>query len=242
MPIVNRIAEFHPEMTAWRQDLHAHPETAFEEVRTSGIVAGKLAEFGCDEVRHRHRQDRRGRRDPAARAATAGPSACAPTWMRCRSWKQTGLPLCLDRAGRRCMPAAMTATPPCCWAPRKYLAETRNFDGTVYFIFQPAEEAGGGGKVMVEEGLFERFPMERVFGMHNWPGVPVGTLPVARARSWRRRPISSVTITGKGAHGAHAASRHRPDRDRGASIVTALQSVVARNVDPVDSRRHHHRP
>ena len=96
----------------------------------------------------------------------------------------------------------------------KYLAETRNFDGTVYVIFQPAEENLAGGDIMVKEGLFERCPMEMVFGMHNWPQMPAGTF------AWRNGPIMAavanieITITGKGAHGAHAAFRHRSDRDR----------------------------
>src|SRR5918994_1442000 len=115
MPIINRIAEFHAEMTAWRQDFHAHPELGFEETRTSALVAERLRAFGCD--------------DHPTMGLGAG----------------------------------------------KYLAETRNFDGTVYVIFRPAEENLAGGEAMVKEGLFERFPMERVFGMHNWPQAPAGS-------------------------------------------------------------------
>ncbi len=116
----------------------------------------------------------------------------------------------------------------------KYLAETRNFDGTVYVIFQPAEENFGGGEVMVKEGLFERFPMERVFGLHNWPSIPAGIF------AWREGPVMAavanleVTITGKGAHGAMPHNGNDPIVIA-AAMVQALQSIVARNVEPVDA-------
>jgi hippurate hydrolase len=233
MPILNRIADFHAEMTAWRRDFHAHPETAFEEVRTSGIVAGKLREFGCDEVVTgiagtgvvgviHGSQGGNGRAIGLRADMDALPILEA-----------TGLPYASTVPGKMHACGHDGHTTMLLGAAR-YLAETRNFAGTVYVIFQPAEEAGGGGNVMVQEGLFDRFPMERVFGMHNWPGAPEGTF------LWREGPIMAATaniratITGKGAHGAMPHQGNDPIVIA-STIVTALQSVVARNVEPVEA-------
>jgi amidohydrolase len=231
MPILNRIADFHAEMTAWRRDFHAHPETAFEEVRTSGIVAAKLREFGCDEVVTGIAGTGvvgviRGRAGGKAVGLRADMDALPIQ-------EQTGLPHASTVPGKMhaCGHDGHTTM---LLGAAKYLAETRNFDGTVYLIFQPAEEAGGGGNVMVREGLFDRFPMERVFGMHNWPGAPEGSF------LWRDGPIMAataqieVTVTGKGAHGAMPHQGNDPVVVA-AQIVTALQSIVARNVEPVES-------
>ncbi|MCO6415728.1 M20 family metallopeptidase [Siccirubricoccus sp. KC 17139] len=232
MPVLNRIAEFHPEMTAWRQDFHAHPETAFEEVRTSRIVAEKLREFGVDQVV----------------TGIAGTGVVGIVRGQGNSGRAIGL-----RADMDALPILeQTGVPHASTVPgkmhacghdghttmllgaAKYLAETRNFDGTVYLIFQPAEESGGGGNVMVQEKLFERFPMERVFGMHNWPGAPEGQF------LWKVGPVMAATaqievvIEGKGAHGAMPHQGNDPVVIA-AQLVTALQSVVARNVEPVES-------
>jgi hippurate hydrolase len=115
----------------------------------------------------------------------------------------------------------------------RYLAETRNFDGTVYFIFQPAEEMKGGGKVMVEEGLFERFPAEQVFGMHNWPRLPVGHFAMRPGPVMAAADRIAIRLTGRGGHGAMP--HHACDPVvAGAQIVSALQTIVARNADPID--------
>ncbi|MBL6456871.1 amidohydrolase [Belnapia sp. T6] len=232
MPILNRIADFHPEMTAWRQDLHAHPETAFEEVRTSAIVAEKLREFGCDEVITGIAKTGvvgviRGQGGSGRAIGLRADIDALPIQ------EQTGLPHASTVPGKMhaCGHDGHTAM---LLGAAKYLAETRNFAGTVYVIFQPAEEAGGGGNVMVKEGLFERFPMERVFGMHNWPGAPEGSF------WWREGPIMAataqleVTISGKGAHGAMPHQGNDPIVVA-AQMVTALQSIVARNVEPAES-------
>jgi len=232
MPIINRIADFHPDMTAWRQDFHAHPELAFEEVRTSGVVAEKLREFGCDEVVTGiaktgvvgviHGRTRTGRAIGLRADMDALPIL-----------EETGLPHASKTPGTMHACGHDGHTTMLLGAAR-YLAETRNFDGTVYVIFQPAEENFGGGDVMVKEGLFDRFPMERVFGLHNWPGAPEGTF------YWRVGPIMAavanleVTITGRGAHGAMPHQGVDPIVIA-AAIVQALQSVVARNVEPVDA-------
>ncbi|WP_458097248.1 M20 aminoacylase family protein [Roseomonas sp. WA12] len=230
MPIINRIAEFHDDMTAWRRDFHQHPELNFQEVRTSRIVAEKLREFGCDEVIT-------GIATTGVVGVIRGKGQGGAIGLRA---DMDALPI-LEESG---VPHAST-TPGVMHAcghdghttmllgAARYLAETRNFSGTAYMIFQPAEEMGGGGEVMVQEGLFTRFPMDRVFGLHNWPGAPEGTF------LWRVGPVMAavadirITITGKGAHGAMPHQGVDPIVIA-AQIVTALQSVVARNVEPVE--------
>ena len=233
MPIINRIAEFHPEMTEWRQDFHMHPELGFEEHRTSGIVAEKLREFGCDEV-------------------VTGIAKTGVVGVIHGSGGKTGRAIGL-RADMDALPIEeATGLPHASTIPgkmhacghdghttmllgaAKYLAETRNFDGTVYVVFQPAEENLAGGGVMVKEGLFDRFPMERIFGLHNWPNMPEGQFV------WREGPVMAavanleVTITGKGAHGAMPFQGNDPIVIA-AAIVQALQSIVARNLDAADA-------
>ena len=232
MPVNNRIADFHAEMTAWRRDFHEHPELAFEEVRTSRIVAEKLREFGCDEVVT-------GIAKTGVVGVIRGNNAASGRAIGLRAdmdalpiLEDTGLPYASKTPGKMhaCGHDGHTTM---LLGAAKYLAETRNFDGTVYVIFQPAEENFGGGEVMVKEGLFERFPMERVFGLHNWPGLPAGTF------AWREGPVMAavanleVTITGKGAHGAMPHNGTDPIVVA-AAIVQALQSIVARNVEPVE--------
>ncbi|MBX6745553.1 MAG: M20 aminoacylase family protein [Acetobacteraceae bacterium] len=232
MPVINRIAEFHPEMTAWRRDFHQHPELGFEENRTSGIIAAKLREFGCDEVVTGIAKTGvvgviRGQGGGDRAIGLRADIDALPIL------EETGLPYASQNPGRMhaCGHDGHTAM---LLGAAKYLAETRNFSGTVHVIFQPAEEMLGGGRVMVEEGLFERFPMERVFGMHNWPGAPEGTF------MWREGPIMAAVgnleaeITGKGAHGAMPHQGNDPVVIA-SHIVTALQSIVARNVEPVEA-------
>ncbi len=235
MPIINRIAEFHDDMTAWRRDLHAHPELSLEEVRTSAVVQAKLRQFGVDEIitglaktgvvgviRGNGPASRAGGRAIGLRAdMDALPIE-----------EQTGLPYASRTQGvmHACGHDGHTTM---LLGAARYLAETRNFDGTVYVIFQPAEENLGGGEIMVRDGLFERCPMERVFGLHNWPSFPAGTF------LWRDGPIMAavanieITLTGKGAHAAH------PDRGIdpivvASQIVTALQSIVSRSIEPTE--------
>ncbi len=233
MPVHNRIADFHAEMTAWRRDFHEHPELAFEEVRTSRVVAEKLREFGCDEVIT-------GIAKTGVVGVIRGNNAASGRAIGLRAdmdalpiLEETGAPYASKTPGKMhaCGHDGHTTM---LLGAAKYLAETRNFDGTVYVIFQPAEENFGGGEVMVKEGLFERFPMERVFGLHNWPSIPAGIFV------WREGPVMAavanleVTITGKGAHGAMPHNGNDPIVIA-AAMVQALQSIVARNVEPVDA-------
>ena len=225
MPIINRIAEYHDEMTAWRRDIHMHPEIGFEETRTAALVASKLREFGVDEVVT-------GIAKTGVVGVIKGQGASGKAiGLRADMdalpmQEETGLPYA-SRTPNMMHACGHDGHTTMLLGAAKYLAETRNFDGTVYVIFQPAEESLGGGRAMVEEKLFERFPMQRVFGMHNWPGAPEGEF------WWREGPVMAavanldVTITGTGAHGALPHTGNDPIVIA-AQIVTALQSIVAR--------------
>jgi amidohydrolase len=232
MPIINRIADFHDDMTAWRRDIHAHPELGLQEHRTSALVAEKLREFGVDEVVTGIAQTGvvgviHGRSDGGRAIGLRADMDALPIL------EETGLPYASQTPGlmHACGHDGHTTM---LLGAARYLAETRNFDGTVYVIFQPAEENAGGGQLMVREGLFQRFPMQQVFGMHNWPTLPAGTF------AWRNGPMMAatgtieITITGKGAHGARPNAGIDPILVA-AHIVTALQSIVARNMEPTEA-------
>jgi len=230
MPVINRIAEYQAEMEAWRHDLHEHPELALQEVRTSRVVQEKLREFGVDEIITGLARTGvvgviKGRGEGGAVGLRADMDALP-------IHEETGLPYASKNHGvmHACGHDGHTAM---LLGAAKYLAETRNFDGTIYVIFQPAEENLGGGEIMVKEGLFDRCPMDMVFGLHNWPTVPMGTF------LWREGPTMAavanieITVTGKGSHGAH------PDHGIdpivvAAQIVTALQTIVSRNIEPTE--------
>ena len=230
MAVINRIAGFHADLTAWRRDLHAHPEIAFEEHRTSTVVAEKLASFGVEV----HRglagtgvvgvlKAGSGRRTIALRAdmdalplqEKTGASHASTAPGRMHACGHDGHTTMLLGAAR-------------------YLAETKNFDGTVYFIFQPAEENEGGGRVMVEQGLFEKFPADAVYGMHNWPGLDVGRFAIRPGPMMASFDIFEATITGKGGHGAMPHLAVDPILVA-SQAVTALQSIASRNTDPMEA-------
>jgi hippurate hydrolase len=232
MPVVNRIAEFHPEMTAWRRDLHENPELGFEEVRTSSIVAARLREFGVDEVI-----------TGIAKTGVVGVIRGNGTSGRAIGFRADMDALPIEEATGKPWASKVPGKMHACGhdghttmllGAAKYLAETRNFDGTVYLIFQPAEENLAGGEVMVKEGLFDRFPMERIFGMHNWPGAPEGTFLHAPGPVMAAVANLEATITGRGAHGAMPHNGVDPILIA-SHVVTALQSVVARHVNPLES-------
>jgi hippurate hydrolase len=233
MPIVNRVADLHPDITAWRRDLHAHPELLFDVQRTAGTVTEKLKAFGCDEVvtgigRTGVVGVIRGRKGSKGR--TIGLRA-----------DMDALPIeeANDLPYKSSVPGKMHAcghdghTAMLLGAAR-YLAETRNFSGTAIVIFQPAEEGGGGGKLMVDDGLMDRFGINEVYGMHNYPGMPVGTFGIRPGPMMAAADSLTIDIEGVGAH----AARPHLGIDTvlvGAQIINALQSVVARNVDPLKS-------
>ncbi|HYZ21697.1 MAG TPA: M20 aminoacylase family protein [Rhodopila sp.] len=230
MAVLNRIAAFHPEMTAWRRDLHAHPELSMQEMRTAAIVQQKLKEFGVDEIitgMATHGVV------GVIRAGTSGRAVGLRADMDALPiHEETGLPHASKNPGvmHACGHDGHTTM---LLGAARYLAETRNFDGTVYLIFQPAEEFEAGADKMVKDGLFTRCPMDRVFGLHNWPQMKSGTF------LWRTGPVMAavgwidITITGKGSHGALPHQGIDPIVVS-ATIVNALQSIIARSIEPTE--------
>jgi amidohydrolase len=235
MPIVNRIAEFHPEITEWRRDLHMHPELQYDVHRTAASVAEKLKAFGCDEVvtgigRTGVVGVIKGRKPAGGGLKAIGMRAD----MDALPLEEiTGLPYKSTIPGKMhaCGHDGHTAM---LLGAAKYLAETRNFGGTAVVIFQPAEEGGAGGKAMVDDGLMTRFGIEEVYGMHNYPGIPLGEFAIRPGALMAAADHFIIEIEGKGGH----AARPHFSVDTvlvGAEIVSRLQSIVARNVDPLHS-------
>ncbi len=233
MPVLNRIAEFQPEIAAWRRDFHAHPEVLFDVHRTAGIVAEKLREFGCDAVvtglgRTGVVGIINGRSTQSGRTIglRADMDALPMT-------EKTGAPHASTIEGKMhaCGHDGHTAM---LLGAAKYLAETRNFDGRVAVIFQPAEEGGGGGKVMIEDGLIEKFDIAEVYGMHNWPGMPLGHFGIRSGGIMAATDRFYIDIEGQGGHAARPQQTIDPIIVA-AQLVTALQTIVSRNLDPLES-------
>ena len=230
MPIINRIADYAAEMTAWRRDFHQHPEIGFEERRTSEIVAAKLAEWGIEVHRGLATTGVVG----VLRNGSGERSIGLRADMDCLAMDEaSGVPHASTIPGRMhaCGHDGHTAT---LLGAAKYLAETRNFDGTVTFIFQPAEEGGGGGRVMVEEGLFDRFPCDAVYGIHNAPDLPLGECSAGTGPIMAASDTITITVRGLGGHAAKPHIAIDPVMV-GAQIVVGLQALVARRVDPLES-------
>lgn len=230
MAVIGRIAEFHGELTEWRRDIHAHPELGFEEQRTSDFVAQKLAEFGFEVFRGIGKTGVVGR----LRAGNSPRSIGLRADMDCLPIEEaTNLPYRSQHSGRMHACGHDGHTTMLLGAAR-YLAETRNFDGIVNLIFQPAEEGLGGGKAMVEDGLFERFPCEAIFGMHNRPGLAVGKFQIRTGAAMAGGAYFDIAVEGRGAHGARPESGIDPVVTA-SHIAIALQTIVSRNVRPVDT-------
>jgi len=231
MPIRNRFAQMLPEITAWRRDLHEHPEILFDTHRTAAAVATRLREFGCDEVvtgigRTGVVGVIKGRMMTSGRVVglRADMDALPIT-------EATGLSYASRTPGamHACGHDGHTAM---LLGAAKYLAETRNFDGTVVVIFQPAEEGGGGGREMCADGMMDRFGITEVYGMHNWPGRPVGEFAIRSGPFFAATDQFEIIVEGKGGHAAKP--QDTVDSTLVAShIVLALQSIVSRNADPV---------
>ncbi len=231
MPIHNRIAEYHDDLTATRRDIHANPELGFKEHRTSALVAEQLESWGIEVHR-----------------GLAGTGVVGVLRGRGSGTRAIGI-----RADMDALPMQEEGDVPhrstvdgrmhACGhdghttillGAARYLAETRNFDGTVNFIFQPAEEGGGGGRVMVEDGLFEKFPCETVWGLHNTPDLPAGTIAAAPGPIMAAADGCKITVE---ARGSHAAMPHYSIDPIAVAVqlYTAMQTIVSRNVDPLKS-------
>ncbi|MCC7048731.1 MAG: amidohydrolase [Alphaproteobacteria bacterium] len=231
MAIVNRIAEFHADMTAWRHEIHAHPETAFEEFRTADFVAKRLGDFGIEV--------HRGLAGTGVVGTLKGGNGSQRSIARRADMdalhihEKNGFDHVSQNPGKMHACGHDGHTTMLLGAAR-YLAETRNFDGTVHFIFQPAEENEGGARVMVEQGLFDQFPVEAVYGMHNMPGYPVGSMCVRNGPLMAAYDVFEIVVRGRGSHGAMPHQGIDPVVTA-AQIVTSLQTIASRNTNPLDS-------
>ena len=229
---VERIRAFHQELADIRHDIHAHPELGFTEQRTSNLVAAKLESWGIEVHRGLAKTGLvgviKGHRTSSGRAiGLRADMDCLPMHELGNMPYKSVNPGCMHACGHDGHTTMLLGA-------GRYLSETRNFDGTAYLIFQPAEEGGGGGRVMIEDGLFERFPADEIYALHNWPSLPPGKIAV------RPGPVMAATdeikITVKG-QGGHAAMPHLAVDPVviSAHIITALQTIASRNVSPVDA-------
>ena len=233
MAVINRLAEFHDEITQWRHDLHRHPELAFDVHRTAAFVADKLKSFGVDEV-----VTGIGRTGVVGIIKGAKGNAGRAIGLRA---DMDALPIreAVERPHASTTQGRMHACghdghTAMLLGAAKYLAETRNFSGNAIVIFQPAEEAGGGGREMVEDGLMERFGIQEVYGMHNRPGLEVGKFQTRGGPVQASADEFEIRLSGRGGH----AGRPHQCTDlivAGAAIVQGLQTIASRNADPVKS-------
>jgi hippurate hydrolase len=229
---VERIRSYHAELKEVRHDIHAHPELAFEESRTSSIVAELLAGWGIEVHRGLAKTGVVG--VIKGKKANSGKGVGLRADMDCLPMHETtALPYRSIHAGRMHACGHDGHTTMLLGAAR-YLAETRNFDGTAYLIFQPAEEGGGGGQVMVKEGLFRMFPADEIYALHNWPGLPPGKMAVGTGPMMAATDEIQIVVRGKGGHAAMPHLTVDPVVAC-AHIITALQTIASRNVSPVDA-------
>jgi len=236
MPIINRVADLQPDIQAWRRDIHQHPELLYDVHRTAAIVADRLREFGCDEVATglgrtgvvgviKGRKPK-GNGDIKVIGLRADMDALPIE-------EETNLAYASKTPGKMhaCGHDGHTAM---LLGAARYLAETRNFAGDAVVIFQPAEEGGAGAKAMINDGLMDRFDIEQVYGMHNVPGIPIGSFAIRPGPVMAATDAIDIRIEGLGGHAA------RPHKCLdsvlvGAQLITALQSIVSRTIDPLDS-------
>jgi amidohydrolase len=228
-----RIAQFHPELMALRRDLHAHPELGFEEVYTAGRISEALKLCGVDEIHTGIGKTGvvaliKGQRTSGGRMVGLRADMDALTMVEQNdfSWKS-----CRQGMMHGCGHDGHTAM---LVGAARYLAETRNFDGTAVLVFQPGEEGFAGAKQMIQDGLFERFPVGAIYAMHNWPAMKPGTVGINSGPMMAAADRVTIEITGRGGHGAHAYLAVDPVLVA-AHIITAVQSIVSRNVRPIDS-------
>ena len=231
MPVKNRFAELLPDITAWRRDFHENPELLYDTHRTSGIVAEKLRAFGCDEVTE-------GIGRTGVVAVIKGRKTGSGKVIGLRA-DMDALPI-IEASGVAHASKTRGAMHACghdghtamLLGAAQYLAETRNFDGTAIIIFQPAEEGGAGGREMCEDGLMDRWGIQEVYGMHNMPGLPLGSFAIREGAFFAATDQFRITVEGKG---GHAAKPHDTVDTTvvAAQLVGALQTIASRNHDPV---------
>ncbi|WGH78139.1 M20 aminoacylase family protein [Jannaschia ovalis] len=231
MPVKNRFAELQPEIAAWRRDLHENPEILFDTHRTSKLVADRLREFGCDEVVEGIGRTGvvgviRGKQESERVIGLRADMDALPIHEQTGAEWASKTPGAMHACGHDGHTAMLLGA-------ARYLTETRNFAGTVVVIFQPAEEGGGGGKEMCDDGMMDRWNIQEVYGMHNWPGRPVGSFAIRPGAFFAATDVFEIELEGRG---GHAAKPHETV-DTGvmaAHLITALQTIAARNADPVD--------
>ena len=232
MPIVNRVADLHDEITEWRRDLHAHPELQYDVHRTAGSVSERLKSFGCDDVvtglgRTGVVGVIRGSKPGAKVIGMRADMDALPIEEATTVAYKSTVPGKMHACGHDGHTAMLLGA-------AKYLAETRNFAGTAVVIFQPAEEGGAGARAMMDDGLFDRFGIEEVFGMHNYPGMPIGQFAIRSGPMMASTDTIGIDLEGVGGHAAWP--HFGVDTVLvGAQIVNQLQSIVARNVDPLQA-------
>jgi hippurate hydrolase len=232
MPIVNRVADLHAEITAWRRQIHAFPELLYDVHRTAALVSDKLKSFGCDDVVAGLGGTGvvgviRGRKPGGKVVGLRADMDALPIEEETGLSYQSTVPGKMHACGHDGHTAMLLGA-------AKYLAETRNFAGTAVVIFQPAEEGGAGALAMVRDGLIDRFGIDLVFGMHNYPGLPVGEFGIRTGAMMAATDDIAIDIEGVGGH----AARPHLAVDTvlvGAQIINQLQSIVSRNVDPLEA-------
>lgn len=230
--IVEAVSRHEPELRRFRRDMHAEPELGYEEIRTGNRIAAFLSALGIEVHRNVGRTGLVGVIE--GRKNTAGRSVGLRADMDAIPVQELGNP-----AWRSCVPGKMHACGhdghcAILLGAARYLAETRAFDGTVYLFFQPGEEGHAGAREMIKDGLFQRFPAERVFALHNWPSLPAGTIAFNRGPMMAAIDTFSIKVTGKGGHGAHPHQAIDPIL-AASQIVAAVHTIVSRSVNPVDS-------
>lgn len=229
---VEAIRRYHAELKELRHDLHAHPELAFEENRTAGIVAERLAAWGVEVHRGLAKTGVVG--VVKGRSTASGRGIGLRADMDCLPMEEAGTLAYRSRHEGRMHACGHDGHTAMLLGAGRYLAETRNFDGTAYLIFQPAEENGGGAQQLVKEGLFEKFPANEVYALHNWPGLAPGKIAVRPGPMMAATDEIQITVRGKGGHAAMPHLVVDPVVAC-AQIICALQTVASRNASPIDA-------
>ncbi len=230
MTPVEHIRQWHADYTALRRDLHAHPELGFEEERTARIVCEQLSRLGIEH----HAGIGRTGVVAVIRGGEGGGSVGLRADMDALPMQEENAFPHRSRYDGRMHGCGHDGHTTMLLAAARYLAQTRNFSGTVNLIFQPGEEGFAGARAMIEDGLFERFPCDQVFALHNWPALPVGKIGLTPGAAMAAADRVEITIDGRGGHGAHPHRTVDPVVVAG-HVITAVQSIVSRNVSPIDT-------